>query len=500
MLRLPFLLLALPTPSRSCSARAEVSVANRQRHPLSPHLFGAFIEELNFVGDGGLFAEQIRNPGFEALGRGNLGELNHSRCTSWQWAPPPWAGPPPCLPDHDDFRPWSAEALCGLPLAVSLDNSTHPFPTNPVALRVGVGRKAGCEGGVVLRNPGFWGIAARPSLTFRLEFWASTTAPIAVSPTLWCPALGRSITTAATLSVVGPGWAPHAVSLRVREGCDAAVLSLTLAGSGGGAVTHFDGFSLMPGDAVAGIFRRDVFEAISALRPTFLRFPGGSFLEGYTFETRWNWQNAIGPRAARPGHFNSAWGYWCTDHMGLPEYLLFAELVGADAQMSVYDGYSIYQEYVPLNRSQVFAQDALDALEYAKGSATSKYGRVRVADGHAAPFRLPRMEIGNEEGTTPDYQPLNGYRNHYDLVANAIRSHDPSVKVIASAACTWQASPGPSTAPAHCMNGSAKVELWDTHYYGTVAEMEAMNSTFDYYPRSLPPFIVGEYSAGNVNW
>ena len=29
--------------------------------------------------------------------------------------------------------------------------------------------------------------------------------------------------------------------------------------------------------------------------------------------------------------------------------------------------------------------------------------------------------------------------------------------------------------------------------------METMNSTFDYYPRSLPPFIVGEYSAGNDN-
>ena len=79
-------------PAPPAAAAATVTVTDRPRHQLSPHLFGAFIEELNFVGDGGLFAEQLRNPGFEALGRGNLGELNYSRCTSWKWAPPPWAG------------------------------------------------------------------------------------------------------------------------------------------------------------------------------------------------------------------------------------------------------------------------------------------------------------------------------------------------------------------------------------------------------------------------
>lgn len=146
--------------------------------------------------------------------------------------------------------------------------------------------------------------------------------------------------------------------------------------------------------------------------------------------------------------------------------------------MSIYDGYSIYQEYIPLNRSRVFAQDALDALEYATGSLDTLFGQRRAADGHIQPFELPRVEIGNEEGTTPDYQPLHGYRDHYDLVANAVRTRYPSVKVIASAACTWQANPFPSVEPPpHCMNGSAKVETWDTHYYGTVCAMAAVLMT-----------------------
>ena len=36
-----------------------VRVSNHREHDLSPTLYGMFMEELNFVGDGGLFAEQV---------------------------------------------------------------------------------------------------------------------------------------------------------------------------------------------------------------------------------------------------------------------------------------------------------------------------------------------------------------------------------------------------------------------------------------------------------
>ena len=114
------------------------------------------------------------------------------------------------------------------------------------------------------------------------------------------------------------------------------------------------------------------------------------------------------------------------------------------------------------------------------------------------------LQIGNEEGIDPSYQPLHGYRDHFDLVAGAVRKRYPDVEVIASGACSWSATPGPPAGsaqpPPFCMNSSAGLTLWDTHYYGTVEGMIAMNSTFDYFPRQdLPPIIVGEYSAGNDN-
>ena len=74
-------------------------------------------------------------------------------------------------------------------------------------------------------------------------------------------------------------------------------------------------------------------------------------------------------------------------------FLLLAELIGADAQMSVYDGYSIYNAYRPMNESAIFAQDALDALDYARGDASTTWGARRVADGFPAPFALPRLEV-----------------------------------------------------------------------------------------------------------
>ena len=49
------------------------------------------------------------------------------------------------------------------------------------------------------------------------------------------------------------------------------------------------------------------------LRPGFVRTPGGSYLLGY------DWRRTVGPAAARPGHFNAAWGYWVTDGLGFFE-------------------------------------------------------------------------------------------------------------------------------------------------------------------------------------
>eukprot|EP00966_Prymnesium_polylepis_P149162 3446213-Prymnesium_polylepis.2 len=76
------------------------------------------------------------------------------------------------------------------------------------------------------------------------------------------------------------------------------------------ARSWIDGVSLRPDDAVAGLFRRDVFERIRALQPAFVRAPGGNYLEGHGPRTRWDWKQTVGRADARQGHYNTAWGYW----------------------------------------------------------------------------------------------------------------------------------------------------------------------------------------------
>lgn len=82
--------------------------------------------------------------------------------------------------------------------------------------------------------------------------------------------------------------------------------------------------------------------------------------------------------------------------------------------MSVFTGYFLSAVYIPLNESEVFAQDALDAIEYANGAIDTKYGKMRADNGHPDPFNLNRMEVGNEEYLMQEYA------DHYKLITGAI--------------------------------------------------------------------------------
>jgi hypothetical protein len=62
--------------------------------------------------------------------------------------------------------------------------------------------------------------------------------------------------------------------------------------------------------------RADLMQKIAALHPGYLRVPGGNYLEGQTLATYFNWKATIGPIQDRPGHQNTAWGYWSQGRHG----------------------------------------------------------------------------------------------------------------------------------------------------------------------------------------
>ena len=55
-------------------------------------------------------------------------------------------------------------------------------------------------------------------------------------------------------------------------------------------------------------FRPDLLQMLIDMRPTFLRFPGGNYLEGDTIADRFEWKKTLGPLTDRPGHM-APWTY-----------------------------------------------------------------------------------------------------------------------------------------------------------------------------------------------
>ena len=86
-------------------------------------------------------------------------------------------------------------------------------------------------------------------------------------------------------------------------------------------------------------------DRMAALHPTFLRLPGGNYLEGDTLRDWYNWKETIGPLVDRPGH-QGPWNYWSTDGLGLLEFLEWCEDLKIEPVLAVYAGYSLRQQHV----------------------------------------------------------------------------------------------------------------------------------------------------------
>jgi alpha-L-arabinofuranosidase len=222
--------------------------------------------------------------------------------------------------------------------------------------------------------------------------------------------------------------------------------------------------------------RPDLVNLVRAMGPKIFRFPGGNYVEGVTVDTRWNWKQTIGPVWERPGHQNSAWGYWSDDGLGLLEYLLLAEDLGAAPVMAVWAGLALNGTVVAQADLGPYVQDALDQIEYATGPVTSTWGARRAADGHPAPFAVPYVEVGNEDFLNGGTASYNAYR--YPMFYDAIKAAYPKIKIIATTPVT-----------------SRPMDVIDQHYYNSAEFFEQASTMFDSYDRSGPQVFVGEYAA-----
>jgi alpha-N-arabinofuranosidase len=125
-------------------------------------------------------------------------------------------------------------------------------------------------------------------------------------------------------------------------------------------------------------YRNDVVAALKAIHVPDVRWPGGCFGDLY------DWRDGIGPRAKRPVRVNVHWGGVTEDNsFGTHEFMNFAELIGADA-------------YVSLNVGSLTPYDSAQWLEYMTSDSKSSLANARRRNGRAKPWNVKFVGIGNE--------------------------------------------------------------------------------------------------------
>lgn len=457
-------LLCLCMSSFLANAQVSLNFSTAKRGPLLGDLhYGIFYEEINHGGDGGLYAELIRNRSFED---------NPANPDCW----------------------WGLGGMSWEMVRTGLINNAQG---NALKLTVN-------EYNAGIRNEGYWGMNIVKGQTYTLTFWAKTDG--SYSGKMWAELQNDNFANLGRTEfdiVLTEKWQKYEVRITATGNQTKGWLAL----KGLEPMTiYLDVVSLMPPtykDRPNGC-RIDLAEMLEALHPAFVRFPGGCYIEG-TWQNeqsnRFEWKKTIGPIEERPGHLNVNWGYRVSDGLGFHELLQLTEDLGAEplfvCNIGIGHGWSH-----PYNDIGEYIQEALDAIEYCNGDAqTTTYGRLRAKNGHPEPFNLRLLEIGNENYNFVSWD--NGdmsdhYAERYAQFYKAIKAKYPDMVLIGNVEA-W-ATDDPS------WRNSEPVEVVDEHYYRSTTWFRQQYNKYDTYARNNYKVYAGEYAVtsefgawGNLN-
>lgn len=484
-------------------------ISNNIKYDINPDMIGLFFEDINCAADGGLYAEMIENRSFEAvksLGDNRNYVLSEDNLYAWT-----------SLEDKKD--------------ALLLNCNSPISEKNPHYLRF-----TAFEDGDGFGNKAYDGICLKKGMKYRVSFYAKEVNYLKGDIEIKVTKKGEVFASSQVKFIVASNeepdgykamigdceakvWRKYETELVALEDVKGALFEIHLTKAG---VVEFDFISMMPEDAVEGVFRKDLFEALKGLNPGFMRFPGGCIVEGTSIMRRYRWKDTVGPIEDRKINTNlwalvggnTSYGWELTDShymqsygIGFYEYFLLCELLSTDrrlckplpvlnigvaCQFRTYETVAIdapeFDEYV---------QDALDLIEFANGPVDSKWGSLRARMGHPESFNLDMIAIGNEqwESRHVDLAP------RYKRFEKAIHEKYPEIKCLGTAGPfvkhelhtqAWkvyrqEAPKNPNFAYAV-----------DEHYYVAPQWLYDNVDFYDEYPRDVYIFA-GEYAAHDAN-
>lgn len=462
----------------------KVQIAKTEKQFLDKGMFGIFFEDINYGADGGLYAEMIENRQFAFQKAAIAGERIYETTM-------------------DSTYGW--ETVGDAKWEIS---TTEPLAEeNPHYLRMQVTAGSG------LRNKAYDGIYMEPQKEYEVVVYLRKIAGVKNASVVI-----EDVTASFSLCDSAE-WEKYSLTLKSEKEVRNGRFSLVFEENG----TVDVGFvSMMPKDAVAGVFRKDLYEMLYELQPGFLRFPGGCIVEGANLSNRYQWKDTVGEAIHRKWNWNR-WAVhepfidgeklpffsWYNQSYGIGfyEYFLLSEMLGANAVPVLSVGLACqYQSYelVPIDTPEfeTYVQDALDLIEFANGDVNTKWGGLRAQMGHPESFGLRYLAIGNEQWETDKVD----FFARYQRFEKAIHEKYPKIELLGSV--------GPDVISEHYTEGwnfyreeiqknDRFVTAVDEHYYMSPKWFLENSHFYDNYPRDIAVFA-GEYAAHNEaksnNW
>lgn len=433
---------------------------------IQPTMYGIFFEDINFAADGGLYAELIKNRSFEF----------DEPLTGWK---------------QPNTKTLSPNLDSGF-LTIITDKSKP----NKNYARITVSN----DKNYLLENEGFRGIGlhqgGKYDLNFNLENVSGNVSAINIS------LVDENGTVVSSVSniIKGNGWQKYNAVFTPSKTIEKAKLQIAFTGKG---MVNMDMISLFPQDTWKGRkggLRKDLVQKLYDLQPGFLRFPGGCIVEGRTLAERYQWKKTIGKAEDRENLINK-WNngfahrltpdYWQSFGLGFFEYFQLAEDLDAEPLPILSCGMACQfntAELVKMEDLDPYVQDALDLIEFANGSAGTKWGKVRAEMGHPQPFNMKFIGVGNEQWGED-------YIERYKVFEKAIHSKYPDIKIISGS--------GPSPDGEFFDYGwkelkKLNAQIVDEHYYNSPEWFMKNAGRYDTYDRSGPKVFAGEYAAQSV--
>ncbi len=353
------------------SAQAQDNVitvkANKPGAKVQPTMYGIFFEDINFAADGGLYGELVKNRSFEMT-------------------PDPLLG-------------WQAFGKVSI-------KDDGPFDRNPHYARLETMGHGDWWTGLV--NEGYFGIGLEKDAEYRFSVYARV--PDGKAQMLRVQFIDpytmeeHQEFAQADIKVTTQEWTKYTVTLKSKKTIEKAQLRLFLCeenGRSGRGAMDVEHVSLFPVDTYNGHengMRKDLAQALADMKPGVFRFPGGCIVEGVTLDNRYNWKNSVGPVENRPMNKNR-WestftyryypDYFQSYGLGFYEFFLLSEEIGAEPLPVLNVGMACQFQnnsesaHAPatVEGLQEYIDACLDLIEFANGSAATKWGALRAEMG-----------------------------------------------------------------------------------------------------------------------